>query len=205
MAKGIENYPNIDTTDPTNYPNGNIKDDPAGLIGTPINKLTTADIHQTFYRALNRSNITANNTPDNATNGYQYALALGLEAWQAGGTIYSGTTLPLAGGSFVMGTIVYDKMNRRGKTLTYQFKATGCTVSGTVSTIYLTIGNLTNGFKINALALTFMQICGFAGTNIIYSTHENAFGFGFGIKKADGTNFAAGSVDLNISITAELD
>jgi hypothetical protein len=76
MAIGIENYPNIDTTNPTGYPNGNIKDNTGLGDGTPIDVETTADIHQTFYKLLSNASITATNTPDNATNGYQYFEAL---------------------------------------------------------------------------------------------------------------------------------
>lgn len=73
MAKGIQNYPQIDTTNPTAYPSGNIKDAPSG---TPVNVLTNADLHQTFDKLLRESGQTANNNPDNETNGFQYVKAI---------------------------------------------------------------------------------------------------------------------------------
>ena len=73
MAKGIQNYPQIDTTNPTAYPNGNIKDAPSG---TPVNVVTNADLHQTFDKLLRELGTTANNTPDNETNGFQYVKAM---------------------------------------------------------------------------------------------------------------------------------
>ena len=66
MAKGIQNYPNINTTDPTAYPNGIIKDTPNG---TPVNVVTNADIHSTLDKLLRYQGANANNTPDNETNG----------------------------------------------------------------------------------------------------------------------------------------
>ena len=73
MAKGIQNYPNINTTDPTAYPNGIIKDTPNG---TPVNVVTNADIHSTLDKLLRYQGANANNTPDNETNGYQYFKAM---------------------------------------------------------------------------------------------------------------------------------
>ena len=73
MAKGVENYPNIDTSDLAAYPNGIIKDTPNG---TPVNVLTNSDIHSTLDKLLRYEGATANNLPDNETNGYQYLKAL---------------------------------------------------------------------------------------------------------------------------------
>jgi len=73
MAKGVQNYPNIDTSDPTAYPNGIIKDTPNG---TPVNVLTNSDIHSTLDKLLRYQGTPANNTPDNETNGYQYLKAI---------------------------------------------------------------------------------------------------------------------------------
>lgn len=76
MSIGLLNYPNRDVTDLANYPEGNIKDNPGDGTGTPINVLTTADIHQTFYKLLDIAGITPNGDPDNVTNGYQYIEAI---------------------------------------------------------------------------------------------------------------------------------
>src|ERR1700761_9500711 len=76
MAIGIQNFPNIDTTDPTNFPNGRIKDDPAGVVGTPVKEETWGDMAIFFDKLMRMAGQTANNTPDNETNGYQYITAL---------------------------------------------------------------------------------------------------------------------------------
>ena len=75
MAIGIENYPNISPAD-ADYPNGNIRDAASGVAPTPVNVLTNADIHQTFYKLLDLASITANGDPENVSNGYQYIDAL---------------------------------------------------------------------------------------------------------------------------------
>lgn len=93
MAVGIENYPNLDTTDPANYPAGNIKDNPGDATGTPMNVLTTADIHQFFYKLLDRAGITADGVPDNVGNGYQYINAL-FDENQSTPTVGTGWVLP---------------------------------------------------------------------------------------------------------------
>ena len=73
MAIGIANYPNPDTSDPTNYPNGNIKNRPNG---TPINVLTNGDVQMVFDKLMRIAGLTANGLPDNETNGYQLIEAI---------------------------------------------------------------------------------------------------------------------------------
>ena len=77
MATGIENYPNI-TPISSDYPKGDLRDKTSGAAGTPINRVTNADIHQTFAKLLIEAGITANGLPENVTNGYQYFEALEL-------------------------------------------------------------------------------------------------------------------------------
>jgi hypothetical protein len=76
MAKGIENYPNIDTSNPTAYPNGIIKNNTGNGNGTPLNVETLADIYAFFDKLLRAAGITASGDPDNETNGHQYYEAL---------------------------------------------------------------------------------------------------------------------------------
>ena len=75
MAVGIENYTNIDTTDPTKYPEGQIRNNNGSGNGTPVNTETYGDLHQFFAALLRIAGIAASGTPENATNGYQYLLA----------------------------------------------------------------------------------------------------------------------------------
>src|SRR5579864_7860888 len=76
MAYGIQNYPNIDTTDPTNYPNGSIRDAAIGVAPTPVNRLTNGDVQMFFDKIMRLTAIVASNTSDDETNGYQYVQAL---------------------------------------------------------------------------------------------------------------------------------
>lgn len=73
MAKGIQNFTNVDTTNPTDYPNGSIKDAPNGVA---MNRTTFDDIFQFFSKLCRFNSITPNNTPDNEANGFQYVEAL---------------------------------------------------------------------------------------------------------------------------------
>ncbi len=75
MAIGLENFPNISAPD-SNYPNGNIKDNPGDNSGTPLNKFVHADYHQFFRKLLSLASITPNGLVENVTNGYQYITAL---------------------------------------------------------------------------------------------------------------------------------
>lgn len=76
MAIGIENYPNIDTSNPSDYPDGRLKDNPGNRTGTPINRLTNGDLHQFFAKLLRDSGIEANGLPENEYSGHQYIEAL---------------------------------------------------------------------------------------------------------------------------------
>lgn len=58
------------------YPYGNIKDNPGDNSGTPVNKLVYADFHQFFSKIMADAGISYNGHPDNATDGFQYFLAL---------------------------------------------------------------------------------------------------------------------------------
>jgi hypothetical protein len=73
MAKGIQNFTNVDTTNPTDYPNGSIKDAPNGV---GMNRTTFDDIFQFFSKLCRFNSIAPNNTPDNEANGFQYVEAL---------------------------------------------------------------------------------------------------------------------------------
>ena len=75
--KGINNYPVVDTSDPTNYPNGCIKDRGIGLPGTPINKITNNDIQLFFDKMARNAGLTINGLLDSEGNGYQTLQALG--------------------------------------------------------------------------------------------------------------------------------
>lgn len=75
MAIGIENYPNITAPD-SDYQSGRIKDDTGVNDGTPIDLLTSGDIHEFFAKLMRQAAITPNNVPDNEYSGHQYMAAL---------------------------------------------------------------------------------------------------------------------------------
>src|SRR4051812_40833786 len=75
MARGLQNYTNINAPDAT-YPNGDIKDNAGSNNGTPVNRAVYSDIHQTFAKFLREAGITPNGNAENESNGYQYYAAL---------------------------------------------------------------------------------------------------------------------------------
>lgn len=75
MAIKLLDKPNVESVS-YDYPYGNIKDNPGDNTGTPVNKLVYADFHQFFAKMMAESGIVYNDQPDNATDGFQYWLAL---------------------------------------------------------------------------------------------------------------------------------
>lgn len=75
MAIKILDKPNTEGIS-YDYPYGNIKDNPGDNTGTPVNKVVYADFHQFFAKMMDDAGISYNGLPDNATDGFQYWLAL---------------------------------------------------------------------------------------------------------------------------------
>lgn len=75
MAIKLEDKPNTVAPN-SDYPYGNIQDNTGSNNGTPVNILVYADFHQFFAKMMAESGIVYNDQPDNATNGFQYWLAL---------------------------------------------------------------------------------------------------------------------------------
>jgi len=75
MAIKLENKTRVEAPD-VDYPFGNIKDSTPTVKGTPVNVEVYGDFHQYFAKLLEESGITANDLPDNFTNGFQYFQAL---------------------------------------------------------------------------------------------------------------------------------
>lgn len=198
MAIGSENYTNIDTSDPTNYPHGSIKDDATGFSGTPVSKQTYDDIQQTFRRALTTTGIAPSNTPDNVGNGYQYAQAFGLELWQAAG---SPSFTALGGGSVSTAgaTVLYNKYRRVGKTVYYQYTIVGMTITGTVTSIEMVLPFLTTAFA-NASSQQVGTYDNIA--QLLVLLQEPIFGgFGVTLARNSGTAFNTGTNTENISFS----
>ena len=66
------NNPNVDNTDPDNYPGGRVKDDQGSNNGTPVDQRVYDDFHQMRMKLARRYGIIENDLPDNETNGYQF-------------------------------------------------------------------------------------------------------------------------------------
>lgn len=67
---------NIDDSDPTNYPNGQVKDDDGTNNGFPLIQVTVSDIFETFDKLIRMAAITFNDEFDNEGNGYQFVDAI---------------------------------------------------------------------------------------------------------------------------------
>jgi hypothetical protein len=75
MAYSIVAKPNTDPPS-SDYPYGNIRDNPGDNSGTPVNKLVYADFHQFFAKIMDEAGIPFNNLPDSEYSGFQYFEAL---------------------------------------------------------------------------------------------------------------------------------
>lgn len=67
---------NIDNSDPTNYPNGRIKNNTGSGNGTPVNEFVYGDLQEAKDKLMRLYDISHNGLPDNETNGYQLVDAL---------------------------------------------------------------------------------------------------------------------------------
>lgn len=58
---------NVDQTDPTNYPQGRVKDGTSTLDATPVveSVSATGDVLQAMYKLIDRANLTPNENPEN--------------------------------------------------------------------------------------------------------------------------------------------
>ena len=68
--------PNIDNSDPANYPDGRVKNDNGSGNGTAVNEQVYGDIHEMMAKLMRLYGIPYNGLPDNETNGYQSIEAL---------------------------------------------------------------------------------------------------------------------------------
>lgn len=208
MAIGIENYTNVDTTDPTNYPLGQIADDTTGTAGdgTPVDVDTMGDINQTFYRALAQGGITANALPDNVTNGYQYAEALGLEAWIDAGDV---TASMLGGTITISGTdTVYNRYRFVGRTIYWEFQLRGVTLAGIAgaATIYFDLPPIPGTGGVEFANEGGRKVVGMYEADILFGTMTAGTGTEVTLLQVESpTAYANGSTrKFDVSLVAEL-
>ena len=76
MARDKAAQPNINNSDPGNYPNARIKDNTGLGDGTPVNEAVYGDIHETFAKLMRLYGISYNGQPDNESIGYQLVDAM---------------------------------------------------------------------------------------------------------------------------------
>ncbi len=73
MAYDIAHFNGGTVAPSTDYPFGDVKDDPSG---TRVDRKSMDDIFQYFQKVMGLAAISPNNTPDNFGNGYQFVDAL---------------------------------------------------------------------------------------------------------------------------------
>jgi len=93
MARDLSVQPNIDNSDPGNYPNTRVKNTVGAVPGTDWTEEVTGDAIQFFQKLLIDASITANGNPDNVANGYQLIDALVDKISRNGVKRQSSTTL----------------------------------------------------------------------------------------------------------------
>lgn len=76
MAISKNTQANIDDSNPTAYPNGQVKDDDGSGDGFPLIRATTSDIFETFDKLMRLANLTFTGDFDNENNGYQFVSAI---------------------------------------------------------------------------------------------------------------------------------
>lgn len=74
--RALQSNPNIDNSDPSNYPLGRIKNNTGSGNGTPVDERVYGDLHQTIIQLMLLYDIAPSGLPDNVTNGYQIVEAL---------------------------------------------------------------------------------------------------------------------------------
>lgn len=72
----LKNNPNVDNSDPVNYPDGRVKDNTGTGNGTPVNRNVYGDLHSNISKLMRLYDIVPNQFPDNETNGFQIIEAL---------------------------------------------------------------------------------------------------------------------------------
>lgn len=108
MAIKISSFDGVVLAPDADYPNGQILDDPNG---TRVNVKSNGDIFQFFQRLLIFTSITANDEPENVTNGYQYFDALQFIIFDG---IYGLQFAPAYSGSYIADTTSPIKIRFRG-------------------------------------------------------------------------------------------
>lgn len=210
MAIGIGNFTNKDTTDPSNYPNGCVKDDPAGIVGTHLRKETLNDIFLTFDKLLRDAGLTANNTFDNESNGYQYVEALniltGRNAWTDAGT--PSMTAQSATVTINSGNVIRNHYIITGRTIVWQISLSGFTLNTNTNQLIIALPTaISTDYKFTAN----MQFIGTTNASVAIRAITGASYLGpddtvISINKLDGAAFSSATSPqfIHLTLTTEL-
>lgn len=174
----------------SDYPNGDIKDNPGGTL---VNRAMLTDMLQTLHRAMILAGITPNGDPDNVTNGYQMADALGLEAWKDGPDPL-GFSTP-SGGSISGGTVGYNKIKTVGKTFYWQLRLVNATIASSPTLIVLDSPFNTANFPADSMQFNGIYNNGTTSSLLIVSLNGPT-GFGqIQFRLAGGAAFTNGTTN----------
>ena len=120
MARDLKLRTNVDPVS-ADYPDGRIRNDPGDGTGTPVEEAINGDLIQFFQKAMRDAGITANDLPDNTTNGWQLNDAVNLAAklfdneygWTSAGLTF-GTNISDSSGYPVQYRKIGNKVEWRG-------------------------------------------------------------------------------------------
>jgi hypothetical protein len=205
MAIKLENKTNVEAPD-VNYPYGRIKDETTPGTGTPVNVQVYGDFHQFFAKLLAEGGVTANNLPDNATNGFQYFLALRnlfaeIIPYDSTGSWIDGGPLIVAGSSGGTASLfsqTYNKYKVIGKTLFWQANMAITVDSGSpnVVSVDFPVAITPSGLTGNPVKL----VCTYGTGLVIGSLGATTISF----SRTPVASFGGSGINLNINAVFEI-
>ena len=75
MAISLINKPNVNPAD-SDFPFGDLRDNPGDFTGTPLNRLVLSDYIQFFHKMMSEAGVSYNGELDNDYSGFQFWEAL---------------------------------------------------------------------------------------------------------------------------------
>ncbi|MFA6057287.1 MAG: hypothetical protein WC756_03745 [Taibaiella sp.] len=127
------------------YPYGKIINDTGTGNGTSVDEQVYNDVHQFLERMFDQSGLTANNLPDNGTNGYQLYQALQTVVAAGMANVASGAwidgitpTVTTDTGTAELFSVLTNRYKIIGKTFFWEFIGALSVTSGTPNVIKIT-------------------------------------------------------------------
>lgn len=198
MAISKDTQTNIDNSNLTAYPNGQVKDDSGTGDGFPLIRVTMSDIYEFFDKLMRLGSIPFNNSFDNETNGYQFVQACQALAAK------SDFVLPLTTSSGVLSIPAKLGILQNGEKLLLKAVAnwtSETTITGsdspTVTKAFSSVPNFKAGDYLllinNSSNVTFVRLV--TKDNISVIAGENAF-----LQASDNTTELTGTA-VNVATT----